>query len=109
MRERARKGAAMMGKSVVGERRFAVSAGETDLGGVAAQALSRLGIALSLRKGRAGVIETDGPLTVHLTLEDRTDSLVMRFGRLDRPSGSGTSAARGEAHPQPYPRLDDWS
>jgi len=109
MHERTRKGAAMMGKSVVGERRFAVLAGEADLGGVAVHALSRLGIEPLLWKGRESVIETDSPLTVHLTLEDRTDSLVMRFGGLDGPSGSGTSADRGEAHPQPYPRPDDWS
>jgi hypothetical protein len=90
MRERARKGTAMMVTSVVGERRFAVLAG---LVGGAAHALPPLGMELSLRKGREGVIETDGPLTVHLSLEDRTDSLVMRFGRLDAPSGSGTSGA----------------
>ena len=97
----------MMVTSVVGERRFAVLAGEADLVGGAAHALPRLGMELSPRKGREGVIETDGPLTVHLSLEDRTDSLVMPFGRLDAPSGSGTSGARGEAHPQPNPRLDD--
>jgi hypothetical protein len=38
-------------------------------------------------------------LTVHLTVEDRTDSLVMHFGRPDGPSGSGFSADRSEAHP----------
>jgi hypothetical protein len=98
----------MMVKSVVGERRFAVLAGEPDLGGVDAHALPPVRMELSLRNGREGVIEADGPLTVHLTVEDRTDSLVMRFGRPDGPSGSGSSAARGEAHPRSNPRLDVW-
>ncbi len=76
-------------KSVVGERRFAVLAGEPDLGGVDAHALLLVRMELSLRKGREVVVTADGSLTVHLTVEDRTDSLVMHFGRPDGSSSSG--------------------
>ena len=95
-------------KRVVGACRFAVLAGEPDPGGMDAHVLQPVRIELSLRKGNEVVIATNGPLTVHLIVEDWPDSLVMRLGRLDGPSGSGSSVDPGEAYPYRNPRLDVW-
>ena len=98
-------------KRVVGDRRLPVLADEPHRGGVDTQALPAVRMELSLRKGRAVVITVDGLLTVQRTIEDQTDSLVlvMGIGRSDGPSGSGSSADRGEAHPQANPQVDVWA
>ena len=95
-------------KSVVAARRCAVSAGGPDPGGMDAHVLQPVRIELSLWKGNEVVIPADGPLTVHLIVEDGPAALVIRLGRPDGPSGSGSSADPGEAYPQQNPRLDVW-
>lgn len=93
---------------VVGARRFAVLAGGPELGGMDAHLLQPVRIELSLRKGNEVVIATDGALTLHLIVEDWPDTLVIRLGRPDGPSGSGSSADPGAAYPHRSPRLDVW-
>ncbi|HEX7767214.1 MAG TPA: hypothetical protein VF443_10905 [Nitrospira sp.] len=94
---------------VVGARRFAVLAGGPDLGGMDAQVLQPVRIELSLGKGNEVVIATDGPRTVHLIVEDWSDTLVIRLGKPDGQSGLGSSADPDEAYPHRNPRLDVWA
>lgn len=94
---------------VVGARRFAVLAGGPELGGMDAHLLQPVRIELSLRKGNEVVIATNGPLTVHLIVEDWSDTLVIRLGKPDGSSGSGSSADPDEAYPYRNTRLDVWA
>lgn len=93
---------------VVRARRFSVLTGGPDLGGMDAHVLQPVRIELSLRKESEVVIATDGPLTVHLIVEDWPDTLVIRLGRPAGPSGSGSSADPDKAYPHLNPRLDVW-
>lgn len=95
-------------KRVIGACRSAVLAGKPDFSGVDAHVQPSVRIELALRTGSEVVIAVNGLLSLHLTVEDLTDSLVMRLGRQDGSSGLGSSADRGTTRPHLNSRLDVW-
>jgi hypothetical protein len=101
-----------MGKAIMGIRqaldsyRGAEPRSEMNHDGVAA--VQSLRVRVTLARGVETLIEAEGPLTVHLAVEDGGTALMVCLEHPGRRPRAGLSADQGETTLQPSSRLNVW-